>query len=80
MDTRTAVTKRIEELCSERSITINGLSYMSGVANSTIQGIFYERSQNPGVVTIKKLCDGFEISLREFFNSPLFDDLEQEIQ
>ena len=80
MDTRAAVAKRIEELCAERKITINGLSYSSGVANSTIQGIFYQRSKNPGIVTIKKLCDGFEITLREFFDVPMFDALEQELK
>jgi len=80
MDTRTAVAKRIEELCEERGITINGLSYLSGVANSTIKGISYGRSKNPGIVTIKKLCDGLGISLPDFFFSALFDDLEQEIK
>jgi len=80
MGTRAAVADRIEELCKERNITINALSYISGVSNSTIKGIFYKRSQNPGVVTIKKLCDGFNITLGEFFSTPIFDDLEQEIK
>ena len=80
MDTRSAVANRIEELCRERGITINWLSYISGVANSTIKGIFYNRSKNPGILTIKKLCDGFEITLGEFFSTPEFDALEQEIK
>ena len=80
MDTRTAVAQRIEALCKERGITINALSYISGVANSTIMGIFYARSKNPGILTIKKLCDGFEITLGEFFTTPEFDALEQEIK
>ena len=80
MDTRSAVTDRIEMLCKERNITINALSYISGVSNSTIKGIFYKRSKNPGVVTIKKLCDGFKITLGEFFSTPEFDALEQEIK
>ena len=67
MDTRAAVAKRIEQLCNERNITINALSYISGVPNSTIKGIFYERSKNPGIVTIKKICDGLGISLPDFF-------------
>lgn len=79
MDTRAVVANRIEELCSERNITINGLSYISGVANSTIKGIFYKRSNNPGILTIKKLCDGFGITLGEFFSTPEFDGLEQEL-
>jgi len=80
MDTREAVANRIDELCKERNITINALSYISGVANSTIQGIFYKRSKNPGIATIKKLCDGLEISLREFFDTDVFHNLEQEIK
>ena len=80
MDTREAVANRITQLCKDRNITINGLSYISGVPNSTIKGIFYKRSKNPGVVNIKKICDGLEITLGEFFSTPEFDALEQEIK
>ncbi len=80
MDTRGVVANRIEELCKERNITINALSYISGVPNSTIKGIFYNRSKNPGLVTIKKLCDGLGISLYDFFNSEAFKSIEQEIK
>ena len=80
MDTRAAIASRIEMLCKERGITINALSYISGVSNSTIKGIFYKRSKNPGVVTIKKLCDGLDITLGEFFSTAEFDNLEQEIK
>ena len=80
MDTVEAVANRIIKLCAERGITINGLSYLSGVPNSTIMGIFYKRSKNPGITNIKKLCDGFQITLGEFFNTPEFDALEQEIK
>jgi len=80
MDTRGAVASRIEALCRERGITINGLSYISGVSNSTIKGIFYKRSLNPGIVTIKKLCDGLGITLAQFFDTEEFDRLEQELK
>ena len=80
MDARAVIAYRIEMLCKERNITINALSYISGVSNSTIKGIFYKRSKNPGVVTIKKICDGLNITLGEFFNTPEFDNLEQEIK
>lgn len=80
MKAKEAVALRIKELCKERNITINGLGYLSGVEPSTIYSMLNNRSKNPGVVTLKKLCDGLEISLREFFNSDIFDDLEQEIQ
>lgn len=80
MNAKQAVARRIIELCRERDIAINALANLSGVSPSTISSMLNEKSQNPGVVSIKKLCDGLEISLRTFFDSPLFDNLEQEIQ
>lgn len=80
MKSKEAVALRILELCKEKKIAVNTLANLSGVSPSTVYSMLNEKSQNPGVVSIKKLCDGLEISLREFFNSPLFDDLEQEIQ
>ena len=80
MNTKEAVAKRILELCEERNIAVNALATISGVSPSTIYSMLNEKSQNPGVVSLKKLCDGLEISVREFFNSELFDDLEQEIK
>ena len=80
MKSKEAVAKRILELCSQRDIAVNALANISGVSPSTIYSMLNEKSKNPGVVSIKKLCDGLDISLREFFDSPIFDDLEQEIQ
>ena len=80
MDTREAIANRIIQLCNERHIAINELANISAVAPSTVYSILDQRSQNPGAVTIKKLCDGLEITLGEFFNTPEFDALEQEIQ
>ena len=74
------VVKRIRELCTERKITPNALSYVSGVSQSTIKSILNGESKNPGIVTIKKLCDGFEIGIVEFFDTEEFHNLEQEIQ
>ena len=80
MKTKEAVAIRILELCEKKQIAINALANISGVSPSTVYSILNEKSQNPGVVSLKKLCDGLEITLREFFNSPIFDDIEQEIQ
>ena len=80
MNTKEAVAERIIQICRERNMAINALANISGVSPSTIYSMLNEKSQNPGVVSLKKLCDGWEISLREFFDSPLFDGLEQEIQ
>ncbi len=74
------VVKRIYELCKEREITPNALSYMAGVSQSTIKSILNGESKNPGIVTLKKLCDGLDISIIEFFNTDDFKNLEQEIK
>ena len=75
-----AIEKRIFELCHEHNIAINALANISGVSPSTVYSILNEKSQNPGIVSIKKICDGLNITIREFFNSELFDCLEQEIK
>ncbi len=79
MNTREAVANRIIQLCKERGITPNALSNISAVPQATIKSILNGESRNPGTVTIKKLCDGFEITLGQFFSTPEFDALEQEI-
>lgn len=75
-----ATAKRIRELCKERDITPNGLSYLSGISQSTIKSILNGESQNPGIATIKKICDGLNITIGEFFSTEEFDNLEQELQ
>ena len=75
-----AVVKRLFELCNERNLTVNKISNISGITQSTVSDIVSGTTTNAGIATIKKLCDGFEISIREFFNSDLFDDLEQEVK
>lgn len=79
MNAKEAVAKRIIEICKERNMAINALANQSGVSPSTIYSMLNEKSKNPGVVSIKKLCDGWDISLRAFFDSDLFDGLEQEL-
>ena len=80
MNTKEAVAQRIVELCNERNIAINALANMSGVSPSTVYSMLNEKCNNPGVVSLKKLCDGLDITLREFFESPIFEDIEQEIK
>ena len=64
MTTKEAVAQRIIDLCAERNIAVNALANISGVAPSTIYSMLNTKSQNPGVVSIKKICDGLEISVR----------------
>ena len=75
-----AVKERILELCKEKNISINKLSIMSGVTQSTVNNIVSGRNQSTTVATIKKLCDGLDITIQAFFNSELFSELEQEIK
>lgn len=80
MKTANAVQNRIFELCMANNITINGLANKSGLSPSTLKNIMYGVSKNPGIVTIKIICDGLNISLSEFFNCDLFKNHEQEIE
>jgi len=83
MNAKEAVAARILALCDERGIAINALASSSGVAPSTVYSMLNAKSQNPGVVSLQKLCDGLEITLGEFFSTKdddLFDNIEQEIK
>lgn len=80
MNIMTAIKNRILGLCGERGITINKLTSLCGLPPSSIKNILYGKSQNPKVLTIKMICDGLGITIGEFFSTPEFDGLEQEIQ
>lgn len=75
-----AVKERILQLCRERRLSINKLCTLSGVTQSTVNNIISGRNHSVTVSTVKKLCDGLEITVEDFFHSELFRDLEQEIQ
>lgn len=74
------VVNRIYELCREREISPNALSYLAGISQSTIKSILNGESKNPGVVTLKKICDGLDITIVDFFNTEEFYKLEQELK
>ena len=80
MNTVSAVRDRILQLCEERNMSINKLATLSALPPSSVKNILYGMSQNPTLLTIKLLCDGLGITLGEFFSTPEFDALEQEIQ
>lgn len=75
-----AVVERLKQLYKEKDLTPNALSYTAGVPQGTIKSILNGESKNPGIVTLKKLCDGLDISIADFFNTPEFHNLEQEIE
>ena len=78
MNAKEAVAKRILELCDERKMAVNALANIAGISPSTIYSMLNYKSQNPGVVSLHKICYGFDITLREFFDSDIFDDIEIE--
>lgn len=80
MQTQEAVALRIRNLCQTHHLTPNALSNLAAVPQSTVKSILNGESKNPGVVTIKKLCDALDITLGEFFSSEEFERLEQEIR
>jgi len=80
MDTREAVQNRVIELCQSKRWSFNALANYSGIPSGTMKNIVNGRSRNPGIVTIKKICDGLEITLEEFFSAADFHALEQEVK
>ena len=79
MNISVAVAERILELCKEKNITVNKLSTISGVTQSTVNDIVNHKARNIGIVTIKKLCDGLDMTITDFFDTDLFRLLEQEL-
>ena len=80
MDVKDVIVKRFDELCKERNIKINELANISGVTPSTAYSMMDDSRRDVSIRTIKKFCDGLEITLGEFFSTKDFDDLEQEIK
>lgn len=75
-----AVKARVLELCREKELTINKLSTVSGITQSTVNNFISGRNHSITLSTLKKLCDGMNITVPEFFSSELFDGLEQELK
>ena len=80
MSVKDAVVARFTQICYERGIKINELANCSGVTPSTAYSMFDVSRRDVSIVTIKKFCDGLDISLKEFFNADIFDNLEQEVK
>lgn len=79
MRIKEAVVERFKEICRERGIKYNELATLSGVTPSTVYSMMDPTRKEVSVITVKKLCDGLDISIPEFFNAPVFEQLEQEI-
>ena len=75
-----ATKERIAELAAEKGLNFCQLATISGIPYTTLKSIIYNQSKNPGITTIKKICDGLEISITDFFDTDVFRSLEQEIR
>lgn len=80
MTVKDAVVQRFREVCDQRGIKPNELANLSGVTPSTVYSMLDNNRRDLSIITIKKLCDGLDMTLGEFFSTPGFDDLEQEIK
>ena len=80
MSVKDAVVNRFESICKERNIKMNELATLSGVTPSTVYSMLDVQRREISITTIKKLCDGLDITLGKFFSTKEFDDLEQEIK
>ncbi len=80
MTVKDAVVLRFQQICELRRIKPNELANISGVTPSTVYSMMDSKRRDLSVITIKKLCDGLDITLGEFFSTPEFDNLEQEIK
>lgn len=80
MTVKDAVVQRFQQLCKEREIKPNELANLSGVTPSTVYSMLDSHRRDLSIITIKKLCDGLNLTLGEFFSTPEFDALEQEIR
>jgi len=72
MDTRKLVSLRVQQLCAEHGHNINSLARQAGIPPTTLKNIVYGNSHNPGIVTIKLICDGLGVSLYDFFDTDQF--------
>ena len=80
MNTKEAVAKRILQLCEEKNIAINALANLSGVTPSTVYSMMDSNRKDLSVITLKKLCDGLDMTITDFFDDDIFRTLEQEIK
>ena len=79
MNISEAIRKRILNICDEKEISINKLAIMSGLTQSTLQSIISGKSQNPKLLTIVRICESLEIDLQEFFNDPIFKNIDSQL-
>ncbi len=80
MQIKEAIVLRLKSICNSRNIKFNELATRSGVTPSTVYSLMDSRRKDLSVITLKKLCDGLDITITEFFDDELFITIEQEIK
>ena len=80
MRIKQAIVQRFQQMCKDRNIKYNELATLSGVTPSTVYSMMDDKRKDLSVITVKKLCDGLDITITEFFSAPIFEQLEQELQ
>ena len=78
MDLQEAVKTRVLNLCKKNHITINKLATLSGINQSTVNSLVDGSSKNPKLLTITRICFGFDMSLKEFFDDPMFENIDDD--
>ena len=75
-----AIVKHLQDICRQRNMKYNELATVSGVTPSTVYSLMDASHKDLSVITLKKLCDGLDMTITEFFDDELFKTLEQEIR
>ncbi len=75
-----AIVQRFEQICAERKISYTELARLAGMTPSTVYSMLKPERRDISVITVKKLCDGLNISLVTFFDDPIFYNLPQEVE
>lgn len=74
-----AVARRIQNLCEEKNISVNKLAIMSGLTQSTLQSIISDKSKNPKLLTVVRICESLEMPLKDFFNDKVFENIDSQL-
>ena len=80
MGIKDAIAMRFRKLCAERGISYTQLARLAGITPSTVHSMLQEERRDISIVTVKKLCDGLDLCIVDFFDDDMFRNLSQEIQ
>ena len=73
-----AVVSRILDLCHKKNMNVNMLAVRAGINPSTIRSILKGRCKSPKAETLHYICIGFDITLKEFYDFELFENINDD--